>query len=291
VVAGGPELDAVGLVTRSVAFVTAGAIAGRFSDRMRAARAREQRLLDSGLVLNEIRTSAALAAAVADAALQTPGAVGSAAAIDGHASAARGRPGHERTTMPIMARRERVGSITVIHDAALRPEDQAALELLALQAGLAADNQRLLVREREAAALAALLGRRHGLPSGTFVFVVSDFLAAHPDDVWARAIERRWDLVPVIVQDSRWERSFPDVAGAVLPVADPVTGRVSLTRLSRAQVDRRRAENEACFSALVARFAQLGLDPVLVSSEGPRGLHAAFLRWADRRARARTWLP
>jgi uncharacterized protein (DUF58 family) len=141
------------------------------------------------------------------------------------------------------------------------------------------------------AALAALLGGRHGLPAGTFVFLVSDFLAAHPDNVWARAIERRWDLVPVIVQDSRWERSFPDVTGAVLPVADPVTGRVSLTRLSRAQVDRRRADNEARFSTLLARFARMGLDPVLVSSEGPRGIHAAFLCWADGRARDRTWLP
>lgn len=149
--------DALSVFTFSVAFLTAGAIAGRFSDRMRAARAREQRLLDSGLALSEVRTSTALAAAVAEAALRAPRVVGAAAAIDGHATATRGATGRRHTTTPILARGARIGTVTVVHDVALEPEDLAALELLALQAGLAADNQRLRGREREAAAVGAQL--------------------------------------------------------------------------------------------------------------------------------------
>ena len=30
-----------------------------------------------------------------------------------------------------------------------------------------------------------------------------------------------WDVVPVVVQDPVWERSFPDVGGVTLPLADP----------------------------------------------------------------------
>ena len=155
--AGVPDLDALGIVTRATAFLAVGAIGGRFSDRMRAAHAREQRLLDSGLALSEVHTGVALAAAVAEAALRTPRATGAVAVIDGEETTTRGRTDGERTTAPIMARGARVGSITVFHPAALDPEDEAALELLALQAGLAADNQRLLAREREAAALGAQL--------------------------------------------------------------------------------------------------------------------------------------
>src|SRR5262249_51036880 len=56
------------------------------------------------------------------------------------------------------------------------------------------------------------LGRLHSdLRSGTFVFVVSDFLVPPPHDVWLDAAARGWDVVPVIVQDPVWEQSFPDV--------------------------------------------------------------------------------
>jgi signal transduction histidine kinase len=52
----------------------------------------------------------------------------------------------------------------VVHDRPLDREDQAAVDLLALQVGLAADNQRLLTREREAAVLSAQLRKtRDGL--------------------------------------------------------------------------------------------------------------------------------
>ena len=78
-----------------------------------------------------------------------------------------------------------------------------------------------------------LLVRRHDAQAGCFVFVVSDFLRPPPLDVWLRARGRRWDVVPVIVQDPVWEQSFPDVGRTMLPLADPATGRTTRTRLLR----------------------------------------------------------
>ena len=149
----GQELDALGVATRSVAFVAVGAIAGRFSDRMRAAHGREQRLLDSGLALGDIGTDARLTRAVAEAAGRTPRAHGAVVELDGGPPAKAGRMDGRCTVADIHARGKPVGRIVVAHDGRLQHEDRAALELLALQAGLAHDNQRLLAQTREAAAL------------------------------------------------------------------------------------------------------------------------------------------
>ena len=72
------------------------------------------------------------------------------------------------------------------------------------------------------------------MPSGTFVFVVSDFLEPVPDSLWSEALARRWDVVPVVVQDPVWEGSFPDVGGLLVPVADPRSGAVRPLRLGAA---------------------------------------------------------
>ena len=48
---------------------------------------------------------------------------------------------------------------------------------------------------------------------GSFVFVLSDFFDPPPVDVWLKALERRLDVVPVVIQDPTWEQSFPDVSG------------------------------------------------------------------------------
>ena len=156
--------DPVAIATHGPVLVAAGAIAGRFSDRMRAAHGREQRLLDSGLVLAELGAREPLAEAVAAAALRTPGVAGAVVEIDGHPPAVAGRVQGRSTVTRIVAHGALLGRITVVHDAGLEAEDRVALELLALQAGLAADNQRLLSREREAARLEAeLREQRSGL--------------------------------------------------------------------------------------------------------------------------------
>jgi len=148
---GSEALDALGVATRSVSFVAVGAIAGRFSDRMRAAHAREERLLASGLELGRSGPYERLPRAVAEAVLRTPRAHGASVEVDGVPAAEAGRMDGRLTVTSIHARGETVGRIVVAHGGRLEHEDLAALQLLALQAGLAADNQRLLAQEREAA--------------------------------------------------------------------------------------------------------------------------------------------
>ncbi len=118
---------------------------------------------------------------------------------------------------------------------------------------------------------------RNDLPRGTFVFVLSDFLEPPPTALWRMAAEQGWDVVPVIVQDPRWEQSFPDVGGLVLPFE---TCPVKLTR--REAAERRRA-NEDRLRGLLEGFAALDVDPVLLSSHEPLDILGAFLRWHERR--------
>jgi uncharacterized protein (DUF58 family) len=128
-----------------------------------------------------------------------------------------------------------------------------------------------------------LCRRRHELPSGSFIFVVSDFLAPPPVDAWLKAAARRWDVVPVIVQDPLWEQSFPLVSGLVLPVADPRDGRVREVRLSQREARAHRDENRCARAALLAAFAGLAFDPVLLETDERADVAAAFLDWAEER--------
>src|SRR4029450_3157505 len=78
-----------------------------------------------------------------------------------------------------------------------------------------------------------LLAHPRSVPAGTFVFVLSDFLAPPPLETWVRALEHRWDVVPVVLQAPLWERSFPPVGGFVLEVAD-IDGRAQEVHLTHA---------------------------------------------------------
>ena len=152
-----------GAAGAAVAVVVVGAIAGRFSGRMHAVHQGEQRLLDSAITLGRLAAHERLPQAVADAALRTPGATGAEVVLDGRRAAAGDTRGRS-TAVDIVVRGERLGTIALTHRNALDAEDRVALELLAVQAGLAADNQRLLIQEREAAAIEAeLLEQRAGL--------------------------------------------------------------------------------------------------------------------------------
>ena len=134
------------------------------------------------------------------------------------------------------------------------------------------------------AALEFLPRFRSELSSGTFVFVISDFLGeAPPESAWLTAAARRWEVVPVIVQDPVWEQSFPVVGPLVLPLADPRDGQVIEVRLSRREARARRDANERRRDDLYAGFFALGLDPVLVDPRDPRRVDRIFLDWAERR--------
>lgn len=126
-----------------------------------------------------------------------------------------------------------------------------------------------------------LIEHPRDLPAGTFVFVVSDFLVEPERDVWLRALERRWEVVPVVIQDPVWEQSFPDVGGLMIPFA--VAGGTALVRLSASEAAVRREQNEERRRDLLHRLRSLDLDPVLVSSHEDRDVLLAFLSWADQR--------
>lgn len=134
-----------------------------------------------------------------------------------------------------------------------------------------------------ARSLELLTRRRAAIPVGSFVFVVSDFLEQPSKDEWLWALERRWEIVPVVVQDPVWEQSFPDVGGAVVPLADPAGGGVDLVRIPAAETASRRSENEARLARLLFELRALGLDPVVVSSHDHRDVVLSFLGWADER--------
>jgi hypothetical protein len=122
------------------------------------------------------------------------------------------------------------------------------------------------------------------LPRGTFVFVLSDFLALPDEAIWVEALERGWDPVPVVVQDRVWEQSFPDVGGVAVPVLVPESGAREVLRLTSREATRRREANELRFGRLLDAFADVGVDPVVLTSSDVGDVLAAFLEWAGERA-------
>jgi uncharacterized protein (DUF58 family) len=131
--------------------------------------------------------------------------------------------------------------------------------------------------------LAFLTRERRDLPPGSFVFVVSDFLAPPSREAWRRLHELRLDAVPVVIQDPVWERSFPAVGGVVIPFADPETGRTALVRLTDREAAARREQNEERWASLLHDLRSAGLDPVVLGSHDHGDVTAAFMRWADQR--------
>jgi hypothetical protein len=121
------------------------------------------------------------------------------------------------------------------------------------------------------------------LPRGTFLFVVSDFLAQPAEDVWAAALERGWDPVPVVVQDRVWERSFPDVGGVAVPVFDSASGRREILRMTSGEAARHRHQNEQRFRRLLDTLGDFAIEPVVLSSSEPADVLEAFIEWADDR--------
>jgi uncharacterized protein (DUF58 family) len=133
--------------------------------------------------------------------------------------------------------------------------------------------------------LELLARHRSALPVGTFVFVISDFLAPPPARAWATFRSLLLDVTPVIVQDPTWEQRFPHIRSTVVQVVEPGTGRRSDVWIERGE--RRSHENEARLRATVDGFRRIGFDPVVIGSSAPDDIDAVFARWAVRRQRAR----
>jgi uncharacterized protein (DUF58 family) len=124
---------------------------------------------------------------------------------------------------------------------------------------------------------------RRDLPTQAFVFVLSDFVVPPDLRVWTRALEHRWELVPVMIQDPVWERSFPAVGGITIPYVDPRNGRAYPVYLTEREAGRLREANEARWDALVRDFRSLGIEPVTVHTHDYGEMLGSFLRWADLR--------
>lgn len=124
--------------------------------------------------------------------------------------------------------------------------------------------------------------RRTDVPGGTFLFVLSDFLAPPPLDAWVDAVTHGWDVVPVVIQDPVWERSWPQVAGVGVPVAG-----AGLVRSSRRGAARLRAEHEERYAGTIAELESVGLRPVELATSDPQAVDEAFLDWAEERRRGR----
>jgi uncharacterized protein (DUF58 family) len=132
--------------------------------------------------------------------------------------------------------------------------------------------------ERSFAHLAA---HTRAVTPGTFLFILSDFLPAVPDSVWLTALQHRWDIAPVVIQDPTWEQSFPVVNGIVLPLRDARTGRITHVRLTRKEAVARREANEARTQELLETFRRLDIDPIVVSSSERGDVLEPFLVWTS----------
>jgi uncharacterized protein (DUF58 family) len=142
-----------------------------------------------------------------------------------------------------------------------------------------------------ALALEHLVEHRRALPTGSFVFVLSDFLVPLAEDAWTRALQQRWDLIPVVIQDPIWERGFPPVGGVVIPFVDPATGRVRPIRMSEREVEEKRIRNERRFEDVLDAIRRFDLEPVVLGSDDRADIFLSLLEWAEVRRlwRGRTW--
>jgi signal transduction histidine kinase len=153
------ELTPVGLAASVVVFLIAGVLAGRFSERMRAGRYRQERLLASGLRLARLDNLDALPAVLAEELEQALDLASVWVRLRGLPAVEVGSPAGATLRVPISAHGIDYGSVTLGLPAGrfFGPEDRVVAAKLALQAGVAVDNQRLLASERERAALHAEL--------------------------------------------------------------------------------------------------------------------------------------
>jgi uncharacterized protein (DUF58 family) len=136
-------------------------------------------------------------------------------------------------------------------------------------------------------ALVFLGQRRHDLPTGAFVFVLSDFLVQPSPDAWLEAAAHGWDVVPVVIQDPVWEQSFPDVGGVVVAISEPRSGRVSSVRLTRREARALRERNERRLQDLLGELASFALEPIVLSTSDPFEVDRAFVEWAEARRQSR----
>ena len=126
---------------------------------------------------------------------------------------------------------------------------------------------------------------RRQVPSASFVFVLSDFIEPTPLETWEWALDRGWDVVPVILQDPVWEQRFPDVDRIVVPLVG-VNGRTRLVRLAAGESALLRERHERRLGELLGGLRSLGVEPVVIGREDREHVFEAFLSWSSERQAA-----
>jgi signal transduction histidine kinase len=157
------KLTPVGLAASSSVFVFAGVIAGRFSERMHAARTRQERLLASGTRLARLNNVDALPAVLAEELQFALDPTSLQVQLSGMPAIEMGTTADETIRVPISSHGIESGwaLLGLPKGRNFSPEDRVIAAKLARQAGVAAENQRLLASERERAALHAELEHVH----------------------------------------------------------------------------------------------------------------------------------
>jgi signal transduction histidine kinase len=270
-----PGIDTVGMLTRAVAYLAVGTVAGRFGDRMRAWQQRQHRLLSSSLRLLELARREELPSTLAEEAERVCGArawVEPASGPGGGGDEFAGRRAELR--IPIELRGERYGTLAVSGSRSITAEDRASLGVLALQAAVAVQNARLLDSERERAAIqAALADARSDLAERGGQ--LRDVLARHEDERDQLAYELHEEaaqtLVAVLLGLASLEREVE--LGAAQPKLGILRSEVDSTLQSlRSLAVRLRPSSLAlglrtAIEQLGARAREEGFDSVTVSLE------------------------
>lgn len=145
---------------RGLIFFVVGAMAGQFSDRMRASQPRQAHLLRSGLDLARLGDVDSLAAVLAEHVRHAVHAAAVHVDLSDSGQVVVGRAGADlphgdSLRVPIVMRDLHFGALEVSAppDRVFTPEDRLMVETLAQQAAVAMDNHRLLAIERDRARL------------------------------------------------------------------------------------------------------------------------------------------
>ena len=155
------DVDAMGSLSLGFGYLALGVIAGWFGARMRDGQARQRLLLQSGLKLAHLRAGDDLAAVLGQEArkLCPSRCVQAALSETAHSGLGPVVGGPAEVRIPVTLRGTGYGELTIGRSAALSADDRATLEILALQAAVAAENRNLLEGERERAVVRAELER------------------------------------------------------------------------------------------------------------------------------------
>jgi signal transduction histidine kinase len=158
------DIGTAGLLTRAGVLLAIGALCGRFADRMRAGRARQQQLLDSSLALAELSDPGVLPLVIAREALELSPARGVRVTIEAAEPVQLGELGGEPLQLRLGAGAARVGLIEIAPPPGreFTGDERLGLELLAMQAAVAAERQHMLALRRRQDALHEELSATQG---------------------------------------------------------------------------------------------------------------------------------